>query len=124
MGREGGRSNLADCIFCKIAGHEIPSEVVYEDDAVIAFRDLNPQAPVHVLIVPKRHIDGVNAFVPADKVVVGHILVDVAPKIARQLEISESGYRLVINTGKQGGQTVDHLHVHLLGGRDMTWPPG
>ena len=115
---------MADCIFCKIAGHDIPSDVVYEDDAVVAFRDLNPQAPIHVLIIPKKHIDSVNAFEPSDKEVVAHIFVDVAPKLAKQLKIDESGYRLVINTGKEGGQTVGHLHVHLLGGRDMKWPPG
>ena len=122
--REGGESTLADCIFCKIAGHDIPSTVVYEDDEVIAFRDLNPQAPTHVLIIPKKHIDSVNAFDVSDKDVIAHIFVDVAPKLAKQLGIDESGFRLVINTGKEGGQTVDHLHVHLLGGREMKWPPG
>ena len=115
---------MADCIFCKIAGHDIPSDVVYEDDSVIAFRDLNPQAPIHVLIIPKKHIDGVNALAPSDKDVVAHIFVEIAPKLAKQLNVSESGFRLVVNTGKDGGQTVEHLHVHLLGGRDMKWPPG
>lgn len=115
---------MADCIFCKIANHDIPSTVVYEDDEVIAFRDLNPQAPTHVLIIPKKHIDSVNAFDVSDKDVVAHIFVDVAPKLAKQLGIDESGFRLVINTGKEGGQTVEHLHVHLLGGREMKWPPG
>ena len=124
INREGGRSTLADCIFCKIADHELKSDTVYEDEQVIAFRDLNPQAPVHVLIVPKRHIESVNAFETSDGEIVSHIFVEVAPKLARQLGIDESGFRLVVNTGKQGGQTVGHLHVHLLGGRDMKWPPG
>lgn len=124
ISREGVGNTLADCIFCKIAGHDVPSDVVYEDETVIAFRDLNPQAPTHVLIIPKKHIESVNAFDGSDKDVIAHIFVDVAPKLAKQLGIDESGFRLVINTGKEGGQTVDHLHVHLLGGRDMKWPPG
>ena len=115
---------MADCIFCKIAGHDIPSDVVYEDDSVIAFRDLNPQAPTHVLIIPKKHVASVNELESSDKEIIAHIFVDVAPKLAKQLNVNESGFRLVVNTGEQGGQTVGHLHVHLLGGRDMTWPPG
>ena len=113
-----------DCLFCKIAGGEIPSKFVYEDESVVAFRDINPQAPQHILIVPRKHIESINAFEVADKDLVAHILVDVVPKLAKDLKIAESGYRVVINTGDEGGQTVHHLHVHLIGGRSMQWPPG
>ena len=115
---------MADCIFCKIASGEIKSDVVYSDELVTAFRDLNPQAPVHVLIIPNKHIGSVKEFDSSDRELAAHILVDVAPKLAKQLGIDESGFRIVINTGDEGGQTVGHLHVHLLGGRNMTWPPG
>ena len=115
---------MADCLFCKIAGGEIPSKFVYEDESVIAFRDINPQAPQHVLIVPRKHIASVKDFQDVDKELAAHILVDVVPKIAKELGIDEGGFRVVINTGKDGGQTVHHLHVHLLGGRSMQWPPG
>lgn len=115
---------MADCIFCKIAGKEINSEFVYEDDSVVAFRDMNPQAPQHILIVPKKHVKNVTEFGQADKELAAHIFVDVVPKIAEDIGVAESGFRLVINTGDEGGQTVGHLHVHLLGGRAMKWPPG
>ena len=115
---------MSDCIFCKIANKEINSNVVFEDDMVIAFRDLSPQAPEHVLVIPKKHIVSINEFQATDKELAAHILVDVVPKIASDLKIAESGYRVVINTGDDGGQTVHHLHVHILGGRSMTWPPG
>lgn len=115
---------MSDCIFCKIADHSIGANVVFEDETVIAFRDLNPQAPTHVLVIPKAHFDNITALGAADKEVAAHIFVDVIPALAKQLGIDQSGFRVVINTGKQGGQTVDHLHVHLLGGRDMKWPPG
>ena len=115
---------MSDCIFCKIAAGEIPAQKVFEDDSVVAFKDLNPQAPVHVLIVPKKHIQSVAQFNADDKELVAHIFVDVAPKLAAELGISDGGFRLVVNTGDDGGQTVHHLHVHLLGGRKMTWPPG
>ena len=115
---------MSDCIFCKIAAGEIPAQKVFEDDSVVAFKDLNPQAPVHVLIVPKKHIQSVAQFQADDKDLVAHIFVDVAPKLATQLGIANGGFRLVVNTGDDGGQTVHHLHVHLLGGRKMTWPPG
>ncbi|MBR5912803.1 MAG: histidine triad nucleotide-binding protein [Selenomonadaceae bacterium] len=113
-----------DCLFCKIAGGEIPSKFVYEDESVVAFRDINPQAPQHILIVPRKHIESINAFQVEDKDLVAHILVDVVLKLAKDLGIDESGYRVVINTGDEGGQTVHHLHVHLIGGRSMQWPPG
>lgn len=115
---------MSDCIFCKIAAGEIPAQKVFEDDFVVAFRDLNPQAPVHVLIIPKKHVASVKNLTDDDKNLVAHIFVDVAKKIAAELGIADGGFRLVINTGDDGGQTVHHLHVHLLGGRKMTWPPG
>ena len=113
-----------DCLFCKIAGGEMPSKFIYEDESVVAFRDINPQAPQHILIVPRKHIESINKFGVDDKDLAAHILVDVVPKLAKDLKIDESGYRVVINTGDDGGQTVHHLHVHLIGGRSMQWPPG
>ena len=115
---------MSDCIFCKIANKEINSNIVFEDDMVIAFRDLSPQAPEHVLVIPKKHIASINEFQAVDEELAAHILVNVVPKIASDLKIAEKGYRVVINTGDDGGQTVHHLHVHILGGRSMTWPPG
>lgn len=115
---------MTDCIFCKIAAGEIPSQKVFEDETVVAFRDLSPKAPQHVLIVPKKHIASVAQFQAEDKDLAAHIFVDVVPKLAKDLGIADGGFRLVINTGDDGGQTVNHLHVHLLGGRKMTWPPG
>ena len=115
---------MADCIFCKIANKEIDSKFVYEDDLVVAFRDLNPQAPEHILIVPKKHVAKIIDFTAEDKNLAAHIFVEVVPKIAKQIGVDEKGFRLVINTGDDGGQTVPHLHVHLIGGRKMTWPPG
>ena len=109
-----------DCLFCKIANGEIPSNFVYEDESVVAFRDINPQAPQHVLIVPRKHIANVTKFQSDDKELAAHILIDVVPKIAKELQIDESGFRLVINTGNDGGQTVHHLHVHLIGGDTLT----
>ncbi|MBQ6975295.1 MAG: HIT domain-containing protein, partial [Selenomonadaceae bacterium] len=91
---------------------------------VVAFRDINPQAPTHILIVPKKHIASISEFQAEDKDLAAHILVDVVPKLAKDLKIAESGYRVVVNTGKDGQQTVNHLHFHLIGGRSMQWPPG
>lgn len=115
---------MADCIFCKIAQKEIPSTMVYEDDQVAAFKDLEPQAPVHVLIIPKKHVESVLALEEGDKALAAHILVDVIPQLARELGIAEKGFRVVTNTGEEGGQSVKHLHFHLLGGRSLQWPPG
>lgn len=115
---------MADCIFCKIARKEIPSSLVYEDETVVAFKDLEPQAPVHVLVIPKKHIESLLALTDEDKALVGHILADVVPQLARELGVSEKGFRVVANTGEEGGQSVKHLHFHLLGGRSMQWPPG
>lgn len=113
----------ADCIFCKLASGEIPADKVYEDDRALAFHDLHPQAPVHVLLIPKEHLDSLNDAAHGDEALLGHLLW-LVPKIANQLGIAESGFRTVINTGADGGQTVSHLHLHLLGGRPMSWPPG
>ena len=115
---------MADCIFCKIARKEIPSSLVYEDETVVAFKDLEPQAPVHVLVIPKKHIESILALTDEDKALVGHILADVVPQLARELGVAETGFRVVANTGEEGGQSVKHLHFHLLGGRSTQWPPG
>jgi len=115
---------MADCIFCKIAQKEIPSSLVYEDEQVVAFKDLEPQAPVHVLVIPKKHVESVLALTDEDKAMVAHILADVVPQLARELGVDEKGFRVVTNTGAEGGQSVKHLHFHLLGGRSMQWPPG
>ena len=110
---------MSDCIFCKIAAGEIPSNKVYEDDKMVAFKDLEPAAPVHVLLVPKAHADNVMA---ADPALVGYML-GKAGEIAEKLGVKDSGFRLIVNTGKDGGQTVQHLHIHLVGGKAMGWPP-
>ena len=112
-----------DCLFCKIINGEIPSNKVYEDEKVSAFYDISPEAPVHILIVPKEHIPSANALSEENADVVGHIFL-VAAKLAGELGFSEKGYRIVNNCGEDGGQTVGHLHFHLLGGRALGWPPG
>ncbi|WP_027399340.1 histidine triad nucleotide-binding protein [Anaerovorax odorimutans] len=113
---------MSDCIFCKIANKEIPATIVYEDQDMIAFNDLEPQAPVHVLLIPKKHIESMDDIKDSDKELIGHIMCKVK-EIASKLEL-ENGYRLVGNCGEDGYQTVMHLHFHLLGKRKMTWPPG
>lgn len=112
-----------DCLFCKIINGEIPSAKVYEDEKVYAFRDIEPQAPVHVLIVPKEHISSANELTEGNVSIVGHIFA-VAAKLAKDEGIAEGGYRIVNNCGEDGGQTVGHLHFHMLGGRSLQWPPG
>ena len=114
---------MADCIFCKIAAGEIPSTMVYEDDLVAAFKDLEPQAPTHVLIIPKKHVVSAAELGDTDRTLAAHIFCDVVPKLAKELGLSK-GFRIVTNVGEEGGQTVMHLHFHLLGGRSMQWPPG
>jgi histidine triad (HIT) family protein len=109
------------CIFCRIAKGEIPAEMVANNRDIAAFRDLNPQAPVHILIIPKKHIPSLDDT--GDTYLLGQML-SLATAIARQEKIAKTGYRTVINTGKDGGQSVDHLHLHLLGGRPFVWPPG
>lgn len=110
---------MADCIFCKIVKGEIPSTSVYRDEHAYAFRDIQPAAPTHILIVPQRHIDSVNALSAEDEGTIGHLFT-VAKQIATQEGLSERGYRLVINTNAEAGQTVFHIHLHLLGGRQLT----
>jgi histidine triad (HIT) family protein len=112
-----------DCIFCKIAAKEIPTEAIYEDEHMIVFRDINPAAPVHVLAIPKKHIANILEATAEDMPIISHIMATI-PKIAEQVGIATDGFRIVINTKDNGGQTVHHLHFHILGGRFMTWPPG
>lgn len=114
---------MTDCLFCKIRDGEIPSDTIYEDDDVIAFRDVNPQSPTHVLIVPRKHIATTNDLEPDDAPVIGKMML-AAKAIAAEQGIAEDGYRLVINCNAKAGQTVFHIHLHLMGGRSMTWPPG
>lgn len=115
--------SASTCVFCRIVAGELPAKVVAEDDLVLAFRDINPQAPTHVLVIPRQHIPSANALTADQAELVGHMLM-VARDIAAGEGLSENGYRLVINTGPDGGQTVDHIHVHVLGGRPFGWPPG
>lgn len=115
--------NLSDCLFCKITKKEIPAKVVFEDDTLMAIEDINPAAPVHILLMPKKHIASLAEVTAEDETLLGHIQT-VASQLARQLELAEQGYRLVSNCGELGGQTVMHLHYHLLGGRHFGWPPG
>jgi histidine triad (HIT) family protein len=114
---------MSKTIFEKIAAREIPGKIVYEDDLVLAFHDLIPQAPVHVLIVPKKPIPRVAEATAEDHAVLGHLLLKAA-EVAATLGLKESGYRLVINNGRDGGESVPHLHCHILGGRHLSWPPG
>ena len=114
---------MSQTLFEKIIAREIPADVVYEDDRVLAFRDIQPQAPVHILIIPKKPIPRIAAVAEADKDLLGHLLLQ-ARSIAEKLGLSETGYRLVINNGSDGGESVPHLHCHLLGGRALGWPPG
>jgi histidine triad (HIT) family protein len=111
------------CLFCKIIAREIPGAIVYEDDRILAFNDINPQAPTHVLLVPKRHIASLNDLQPGDDHILGE-LVRRAAAIAKDRGISGAGFRTVFNTNSDAGQTVFHIHLHLLGGRGMAWPPG
>ena len=111
-----------DCVFCKIVSGEIPAKKAYEDDQVLAFYDLDPQAPVHILLIPKEHIASAMDITSENSGVIAHIF-EVAAKLAKECKL-EQGFRLVNNCGKDGQQTVGHLHIHLLGGRPMTWPPG
>ena len=114
---------MSKTIFEKIVAREIPAEVIYEDDLVLAFRDIKPQAPVHALVVPKKPIPRIAEATAVDHGVIGHLLLKAA-EVAAKLGLQQSGYRLVINNGPDGGETVPHLHCHILGGRHMGWPPG
>lgn len=114
---------MSDCLFCRIASGEIPARIVHQDDRYVAFEDVNPQAPVHILIIPRRHVESLNALGPDDAGLTGgiHLL---ARDLARQKGLTDRGYRLVVNCGPDAGQAVFHLHFHLLGGRSLGWPPG
>ncbi|HPF43079.1 MAG TPA: histidine triad nucleotide-binding protein [Syntrophomonadaceae bacterium] len=114
---------MEDCLFCKIAAGEIPSDKVFEDDQLIAFKDINPSAPVHILLIPREHIVSLNEVDASHLELLGHMQI-VAAQVAKKMEIDKAGYRLVNNNGYQGGQEIPHLHYHLLGGRTMNWPPG
>ncbi|BCV25645.1 histidine triad nucleotide-binding protein [Gelria sp. Kuro-4] len=114
---------MADCIFCKIAVKEIPADLIYEDENLVAFNDINPQAPVHFLVVPKKHIVNLLELGPADAGLLAQVH-RVIVSLARKRGIADAGFRVVINTKENGGQTVPHLHFHVLGGRFMDWPPG
>jgi histidine triad (HIT) family protein len=114
---------MTDCLFCKIVNREIPGSIVFEDERLLAFNDINPQAPTHILIVPKRHIASLNDLTAEDDQVIGE-LVRRAAVLAAERGISAGGFRTVFNTNRDAGQTVFHVHLHLLGGRSMQWPPG
>ncbi len=110
-------------IFTKIINREIPAKIVYEDDHCLAFEDIDPKAPTHVLVIPKKEIASLAALSADDEAAIGHIMLAIS-RVARELGVAESGYRVVANTGPDGGQSVDHLHFHLLAGRKLAWPPG
>ncbi len=113
----------SDCLFCRIISGELPSAQVYSDDAVVAIRDISPQAPTHILLLSRKHVASVGELGKADVDLMGKLFA-AGTELARREGVAEGGYRLVVNVGRNGGQTVDHLHVHMLGGRPMTWPPG
>ena len=113
---------MSDCLFCKIVNGDIPAKIAHTDDQCVAFEDINPQAPTHMLIVPRKHVPSLNELTPAEAGVIGHLHL-VAAKLARQHGLTE-GYRTLFNTGKAAGQTVFHIHLHLVGGRPLGWPPG
>ena len=112
-----------DCIFCQVVAGEISADIIYQDDRAVAFRDINPQAPVHALVIPREHMDSLDDASGRDEMTLGHLL-RVAARVANAQGLSESGYRTVINTGAGAGQSVFHLHLHVIGGRPLHWPPG
>jgi histidine triad (HIT) family protein len=114
---------MSDCLFCGIVEGKIKGNIVYQDGSVVAFKDINPKAPVHVLIIPRKHVADVLDLTADDGALIGHIFA-VAARLAREQGIADSGFRVVVNSGADAGQSVFHLHYHLLGGRRMTWPPG
>ncbi len=111
------------CVFCQVAAHEKPAKILYEDEECVVFRDIRPQAPVHLLVIPRKHIASLNDVQQEDQTLLGHMLV-VAARIAKEQGIDGPGYRTVINTNPKAGQTIFHLHIHILGGRLFRWPPG
>lgn len=118
-----GSNSSGDTLFSKIIRREIPANIVYEDDLCLAFTDINPQAPTHILLIPKKPIPMLAEATSEDKELLGHLLL-IVKQIAQQAGLHDNGYRVVINTGNDGGQTVFHLHLHILGGRQLQWPPG
>ena len=114
---------MSECIFCKIVARTIPAALVYEDNVVVAFDDINPQAPIHTLIIPRKHVASIAELQDSDVELLGRLML-VGNKIAKQKGIADAGYRIVVNTGAHGGQSVFHLHLHVLGGRHLAWPPG
>jgi histidine triad (HIT) family protein len=116
-------STSSGCVFCAIASGRIPARVVHDEEDLLGFEDLNPQAPTHLLFIPRRHVASVDELVPGDELLVGRLVL-AAGSVARRLGLDRSGYRLILNTGEDGGQSVFHLHLHLLGGRPLGWPPG
>lgn len=114
---------MADCLFCRIAEGEIPASVVFQNERLVAFQDINPQAPLHVLVIPRRHISTVNDLTAADQEVLGELIARAAA-IAQERGYADSGYRVVLNCNRDAGQTVFHIHAHVLAGRPMAWPPG
>ena len=112
-----------NCLFCRLINGEVAADVLYQDARAVAIRDINPQAPVHALVIPKEHVDSLDDIGQRDEALMGHLM-RVASRVANEQGLAETGYRTVINTGAGAGQSVFHLHVHVLGGRDLTWPPG
>ena len=114
---------MNDCLFCKMISGEIPCDIVYENESVFAFRDIDPKAPTHILLIPRKHVRSINELGESDQTLAGELLL-IAKKIAKDEGIDESGFRTIFNTNSDGGQTVFHIHMHILGGRKMAWPPG
>lgn len=114
---------MEDCLFCKIVNKEIKSKIIFEDEKVLAFQDINPQAPVHILVIPKKHLATILDVKNGDKELIGHIYLTIN-EIVKKINLEERGFRVVVNCGEEAGQAVFHLHFHLLGGRKMLWPPG
>jgi histidine triad (HIT) family protein len=118
-----GMTKMFGCIFCQVAAHEKPAKILYEDEQCLVLQDINPKAPVHLLVIPRKHIRSLNEDLENDKALLGHLLA-VAGRMAKEQEVDSTGYRIVINTNAEAGQTVFHLHIHILGGRILHWPPG
>lgn len=114
---------MTECLFCKIIKKQIPAKIVYEDEKIIAFHDINPQAPVHFLVIPKKHISAIAAMDSQDEPLIGYVM-HMAKKLAENVGIEKEGYRVVINNGPNAGQAVAHIHIHVIGGRKLQWPPG
>ena len=114
---------MSDCLFCALVEGKVKANLVYQDDSIVAFKDIAPKAPVHILIIPRKHLVSVSDIAEADRALIGQIF-QVAARLAREQGVADSGYRVVVNSGADAGQSVFHLHFHLLGGRQMSWPPG